>query len=670
MTRAATARRLATGAAVSGGGVGLAGAVFYALLREEARAARRKVEARTSKDDPPSGDGSYGRGRGKPLVLTVLGDSSAVGLGVERATETPGVLVAAALAELAERPVRLVRLAVSGAVSRDLHDQVDKALTEQPDVALIMIGANDVTSRTRPAVSVGHLAEAVRRLTEVGCEVVVGTCPDLGTIRPIAQPLRTFARRWSREMAAAQTVAVVEAGGRTVSLGSVLGPAFASDRSMFSVDEFHPSALGYAQAAAVLLPSVADAVGVVADSGPQRPADPPWHRAPGRPGGGPRRQPHRHRGAAGRAAWVRHRTARPVGAAAPPPPHRSPDARGDGGVGGDHRRRLKKDPVLPTPRTLGAVPWTGPGRRRYRGVVSGATRRPPTDRGPASSWRIHARSRHRRHRPLPHRSRLQGIAEGSAPRRPGRHHRARRPGQGARARPARHRRPDARLRPARRRAGLQHGARRGDAARHGPPAGHDHHPLLLLLAADHPHGHARHQGRRGRCLHLGGRGDGVPVREGQQRLAARHEEPRLRRRGGAGRQGGRERRRQLARPARGRRDPRCLHRDGPDRGEPGAAQGRLPAGDGRVRRAQPEPGRGGDQQRLLGARDHAGDDARRHRRQQGRRPAGRHHAGGTRLAEAGVPSRRAGDGGQRLPAQRRRRCRGRHERHQGRASWG
>jgi hypothetical protein len=102
----------------------------------------------------------------------------------------------------------------------------------------------------------------VRRLTEAGCEVVVGTCPDLGTIRPIAQPLRTLARRWSRQLAAAQTVAVVEAGGRTVSLGSVLGPAFASDHSMFSVDEFHPSVHGYAQAAAVLLPSVADAVGV------------------------------------------------------------------------------------------------------------------------------------------------------------------------------------------------------------------------------------------------------------------------------------------------------------------------------------------------------------------------------------------------------------------------
>jgi lysophospholipase L1-like esterase len=260
VTRASIARRLATGAVVSGGGAGLIGAAFYALIQEEARSARRKVEARTAKDDPPSGDGVYGRGRGKPIVLAVLGDSSAVGLGVERASETPGVLIAAALSEIAERPIRLVRLAVSGAESVHLDEQVGRALQERPDVALIMIGANDVTTRTKPSVSVRHLGDAVRRLTAAGCEVVVGTCPDLGTIRPIGQPLRLLARRWSRDMAAAQTVAVVEAGGRTVSLGSLLGPSFASDRSLFSPDEFHPSAAGYAAAAAVILPSVADAL--------------------------------------------------------------------------------------------------------------------------------------------------------------------------------------------------------------------------------------------------------------------------------------------------------------------------------------------------------------------------------------------------------------------------
>jgi lysophospholipase L1-like esterase len=262
VTRASRARRLATGAVYGGGGVGLAGAALVTLLRTEARTARRRVSARTAKADPPTGNGVYGRGRGKPLVLAVLGDSSAVGLGVEHAGETPGVLIAAALAELAERPVRLVKFARSGAVSRDLSDQVEQALPEHPDVTVIMIGANDVTSRARPAESVRALAEAVRRLIGTDCQVVVGTCPDLGTIRPIAQPLRLLARRWSRQLAAAQTIAVVAEGGRTVSLGSVLGPSFATDHGLFSNDEFHPSAAGYAAAAASLLPSVADAIGV------------------------------------------------------------------------------------------------------------------------------------------------------------------------------------------------------------------------------------------------------------------------------------------------------------------------------------------------------------------------------------------------------------------------
>ena len=71
----------------------------------------------------------------------------------------------------------------------------------------------------------------------------------------------------------------------------------------------------------------------------------------------------------------------------------------------------------------------------------------------------------------------------------------------------------------------------------------------------------------------------------------------------------------LARPARGRPDPRRLHRHGPDRGEPGPAQGRHPRDPGRVRRALAEPGREGHRQRLLGPRDHPGDPARRHRGQ-------------------------------------------------------
>ena len=56
MTRATTAWRLATGAAYGGGGLGLAGAGMLAVLRQQARSARRRVESNNLRGDPPSGE--------------------------------------------------------------------------------------------------------------------------------------------------------------------------------------------------------------------------------------------------------------------------------------------------------------------------------------------------------------------------------------------------------------------------------------------------------------------------------------------------------------------------------------------------------------------------------------------------------------------------------------
>ncbi|MCW2607871.1 MAG: family lipase, partial [Frankiales bacterium] len=106
------------------------------------------------------------------------------------------------------------------------------------------------------------LARAVRTLRAAGAEVVVGTCPDLGSVQPVLQPLRTYARYASRKLAAAQTVAVVEEGGSAVSLGDLLGDAFAREPSLWSADRFHPSAAGYRRVADAVLPSLLEAVGV------------------------------------------------------------------------------------------------------------------------------------------------------------------------------------------------------------------------------------------------------------------------------------------------------------------------------------------------------------------------------------------------------------------------
>ncbi|MEJ5946280.1 SGNH/GDSL hydrolase family protein [Pseudokineococcus basanitobsidens] len=262
MSRASRARRAAAAAAFGGGGLTALTAVAVGVVAVEARLARRWV-GRPFGDAGPEADGVYGAGPGTTLVLGVVGDSSADGLGAETAEQTPGAIVATGLAALAGRRVRLVNKAVVGADSRDLPGQVDRLLADvaAPDAVLVMVGANDVTHRVRPPEAVRALGEAMARLRSAGAEVVVGTCPDLGVVEPVAQPLRTLARRGGRELAAAQTIAVVEAGGRSVSLGDLLGPEFrAAPTELFSADRFHPSPAGYARAAAVLLPAVGAAL--------------------------------------------------------------------------------------------------------------------------------------------------------------------------------------------------------------------------------------------------------------------------------------------------------------------------------------------------------------------------------------------------------------------------
>jgi len=262
MSRASSARRIAAAAVYGGGGLAGLGIAGFGVLMAEARMARRAI-GRPFGIVGPDASGRYGDAPGPVLELAMLGDSSAVGLGVKDAQHTPGALIAAGLASLARRPVRLEVVAVVGAESRALDAQIDRLLlrTPAPHAAVIMVGANDVTHRLRPSESVRALDAAVRRLRARGTQVVVGTCPDLGTVEPIPQPLRYVARRWSRQLAAAQTVAVVEAGGRTVSLADLMGPEFvARPREMFSDDGFHPSAAGYAQVATALLPSVCAAL--------------------------------------------------------------------------------------------------------------------------------------------------------------------------------------------------------------------------------------------------------------------------------------------------------------------------------------------------------------------------------------------------------------------------
>lgn len=263
MSRASQARRIAAAAAV--GAVGGGGGAFGFLWLQTLLARRRVGDPRgepfvvDGRYDPPS-VGSPPAEQ-PPFLMAMLGDSGAAGLGADAPEDTVAVLVAQGVAQLSGRPVDLVNLAVVGAQTAHLPAQVTAALEAfggtPPDVVVMMIGANDVTHRVRPQASVRQLREVITSLRAAGCEVIVGCCPDLGTVEPVPNPLRSIGRRLSRTLAAAQEIVTEEAGGHPVLLGSLLGPEFASKPSeYFSEDRFHPSSVGYRRCAEELLPAV------------------------------------------------------------------------------------------------------------------------------------------------------------------------------------------------------------------------------------------------------------------------------------------------------------------------------------------------------------------------------------------------------------------------------
>jgi lysophospholipase L1-like esterase len=257
-------RGLGVAAVAAAGSVG-ASRGAYELLAAQARIARKVIPKPTTW--PFNGDGLYLPGASAPqpwrlgmhadLELMIFGDSTAAGLGASSREELPGVLIAKGLAEESGQSVRLSTKAIVGASSKGLWSQIEamQITGGRPDVSVILIGGNDITARNGLSASASRLGEAVQTLVDSGSKVVVGTCPDLGVIQPVPQPLRSIMHAWSLRLAALQAHQVRSAGGIPVPLSETLTPEL-RDRPdhFFSADQFHPNSAGYELAAAILLP--------------------------------------------------------------------------------------------------------------------------------------------------------------------------------------------------------------------------------------------------------------------------------------------------------------------------------------------------------------------------------------------------------------------------------
>lgn len=246
-------RRAGYTAAIGAGAVAVSGAAVLALQLLAARRARRGHSTLG-----PHMRMWAGPADGAALRLVVLGDELAAGVGVEEAQETVGGVLAELLAGTGHR-VSLSSAAVSGATPDDLESQVARTLLgEVPDIAVILMSGLS-EAQGNPAEPVALLGEAVRKLSAAGVSVVVGTCPDLGGVAAIAQPLRSIASWRGARLARAQAPAIRVAGGVPVDLAARCGALFRADRGMLCEHGLHPSAEGYRALAHALYPAVYDA---------------------------------------------------------------------------------------------------------------------------------------------------------------------------------------------------------------------------------------------------------------------------------------------------------------------------------------------------------------------------------------------------------------------------
>ena len=243
------------------GGVGVLGLAVAGgtLLTVEAFLASRRTYL--SAESAPPVEGQF-----KPSVpsigsvkLMLVGDSTAAGVGATSTRGTVGGHLAESLA-LRGFSVQLSSVAISGSRTTDLGPQVSRALLAHPDVALILIGANDATHLTKRAAIEHHLGDAIRRLEAAGVKVVVGTCPDMGAGDAFLPPLRQLAAWEGRRVGRIERAEVERTGAVAVDIGAHTGQEIRRDRDRYlSVDRFHPSDDGYALWSDALLPEVARA---------------------------------------------------------------------------------------------------------------------------------------------------------------------------------------------------------------------------------------------------------------------------------------------------------------------------------------------------------------------------------------------------------------------------
>lgn len=200
--------------------------------------------------------------RGRTLSLyAALGDSFTAGSGCAPGQAWPDLLGDCLRAT--SPALELRNLAVHGATSAEVVEQLPEALELEPDLVTVVFGANDVLTTTRPDASAyaRRLEKILAALQQANPVVrpVTATSPERWDFLELGP--RTSARIArgisaincaTREVSAAHGVACLE----------VVGHPGLSEPENFSDDGLHPSPLGHRRASRAFAELVGESFGI------------------------------------------------------------------------------------------------------------------------------------------------------------------------------------------------------------------------------------------------------------------------------------------------------------------------------------------------------------------------------------------------------------------------
>jgi lysophospholipase L1-like esterase len=184
-------------------------------------------------------------GSGSKLTYVVMGDSTAVAQGGEYAQ---GYANTSAQYLSKKYLVTWVNVAVSGARAKDVATgQLREAITYNPDLVLVAVGANDVTHLTSISSVRKSLSAAIDSLRKANgkVQIILTGSPDMGSVPRFPQPVRWYMGTRTVEMNSMVVGLAKEKGVTFAPIAEKTGPTFRAHPELFAADKFHPNTQGY-----------------------------------------------------------------------------------------------------------------------------------------------------------------------------------------------------------------------------------------------------------------------------------------------------------------------------------------------------------------------------------------------------------------------------------------